>query len=1773
MLAKPLSLKASSLSKTPLALALSLAMGTISTALWPAAVNAEPNITVLKTLEMTNSSPATVCLTMSGRQVVDDSFSNLSKKVKVTLRNQPVDVPVAVTQGNLCIDKLESGKTYNVLLKKGLKFKSGSTLEEPINHKVTISDSVAQIKLPYNIILPKNGANDSFTVKTVNQSAFKLSIFRIPPTVLDNYDLTDLEDSEMSMYMANHFMTNLGRPVYERIFDISKGTSVDVFEAKQALQKAENEGKALIAADGSTPEDALKAQVDAAKKSRISDEMRNQVKSTEIKLKDFVSKSDHGMYLIVATDPRVSYTNGFSYSDMNNKSLPITVKMMMITDLGMTTYRAQDGILVNVRSLTSAKALKDVKLKLIANNGEVLAQTKTNKEGTGSFAKEFVTGKNALAPAKILAEGKNDYFIQNLSDDVLYLEDNQGSKSNSNYEVYAYTDRGIYRPNETVHYTALLRNKHLQAVNLPLTLKIVNSYGSELSSHLLSDSAMGGYSLDFKIPQGTVNGRYNAMLYLGDTLLEDTAFTIGSYVPTQINTAFINNEGVIPVNTPFKLKTATKFNYGGTASNLSGSMSITLRPDQHPVPAAANAANNPFLKKFHFGPDQREFTNLTKTEVVTDLKSDAEGVMTHEVSFVQSRFPQKARVSASAFDTSGQEVSTVKTFKVAYNNPLIGVRRLDDAKKSSDKAEFTLCSYLQDGSTYPQDVKYYLFKEFVDYNFVYENGTWRYVVFHSRNLVHQGTVKVDNQSLDKALISADLEDGSYVLELESPKSATTLSFVKGFSSSMDNRTPDRVAVYADQESYLPGDKMMLSFDSPFDGYANLAIGSEGIQDFRTFKVNRGHNEVDIQITEDLYPQGHALLSLFSPIDESTAGIIRAVGLVDINMNSDVHKFNVTTSAADEIKPGSTFTVKVNAQKADEAKQDNSAAQDNKTATTGTDGDKITGYARVTLVDNGILGLTKYAAPDPNKVFMQDRAYQVDVYDPYSMLIRDPKQQGQGYGDGAEDMMAKATGAMSLDTVSFKTVALASQIVPLDANGQAEVTFDVPKFSGSLKYMTVAWDENRTGASNADVTVRDNAVATIGLPRYLNVGDTVQARLNLHNLKAKNHDFKVDISCEGALKCSMQSKRTLKPGIREDNYFDVTAISDGIGKVNLTVINPDYKYTDSFPLQVTYPQMAMLKSYVAPVDAKSSAAVAIGANDFNDIDDVLINLSSLPFVNPVALTAELDKGEDTSISGLAAELESKLLYGSTLVATAESLKQVEEAQDADEALKAAKPYANAEQLNAKIQEIIFRLLARQRSSGSFYSWSDIDSLYAADVIIKASEAGHNVNADALERAITYVRSVAATGSDLSPYALSILSTFESINQAEVRRMLDEYTYKKPFALAQLAIALNNIGDKARAKIALNQAMEGLQEWQSTYNSLLGLESPTDTSALELIAQLEGLQVEGQYNLREVAFRVINAAQQIGMYDTVVATFTNLHAINTAPDYISATEAAAKIRADYSLTGGTNVESQRALLSSDEITKLMQSVAKASADKPAADNASANQATADQPAADAAANQATVANTEANASADASAEPMSQDAALGDKLYTVSAGKVSVNNTSSNKLYANVTVLGQYKHDKIISNKGFFTKVNLFNRDGAIDQANYVFQPNEEVLMEIFVDKNQLSNDDIIVKAKIPAGFEFVRRMKRDDPSFGALFDKDDSYSLFPDISDFSTSDDTISALFRRYNVGNSFSLFVVLRAAHPGTFTQGESMVQYKTDPGVYGTFMSDTPITVAKPGK
>lgn len=1712
--------------------------------------HAAPNVSIIKTLEHANTTPASMCFTFSGRETVLDDKDNLSTFIKLyDSEGKLAPTTPALVQGNLCLGELAHGQNYQMTLQKGLAFTSGIKLSENLKHSFTISDAVAQLKLPYNIILPKNGANSSFAVQSVNQPSFKLSIYRIPQSVLDKYTFEELANNSVSLWTINRLINDTAHPIYERIFNLSNGSSLDVLNKNtdDLASASVNDANAVGGVDGLTA-DALSKQLKEAQSAKLKAEAKNKATNTNINLKDFVRDSDNGVYLVIASDPRIDYSEGFNYETIYNNNLPISAKLLVLTDLGLSTYKSEDSILVNVRSITSAKSLENIKVSLLAANGEVLTTATTDKNGSATFTKEFVTGKRGMAPTIIVAEGKNDIFDQDLRSAPLYLEDNQGKRSNHAYETFAYTDRGIYRPGETIHYTALVRNQQLEGVDLPLTLSLATPFGSEPNKITLAKSYNGGYEYDFHIPEGTPNGRYVAKLYLGKKLLSETPVTIGAYVPTQINSSFLSNDALVAVNSLFKVRTKTSFNYGGAASNLSGYFYMTLSPDRHPVPATANAANNPFLQDFHFGPDERKTSELTKSETFTDIKTDVEGVLQQDVEIAASDYPQEVKFVAHVIDPNGQTDRISKSFKVAYQRPLLGVRMLEKGKDGNgDAASFALCSYLQDGSTYPQDVKYYIYKEFVDYNYVYENGAWRYVSFTSRNLVANGQVRVDNQGLDSAAISSELQDGSYVLELESDKSKTSLAFVKGFASSNDATTPDRISLYADKQSYQVGDKVKFTFDSPFDGYANLAIGNKGINEFKTFKVEEGSNTIELEVTSDLYPQGHALLSIFSPLDEDSMGAVRAVGFCDINLNMDAHKLEVTTDAPEEIKPNTKLSFNISAKQsaantAPAQEQDKKAdAKANAPASAGIAPEG--GYAKVTLVDNGILALTGFKAPNPNDTLMADRAYELSLYDAYGYLMRDPKQQGQGYGGGEEEMLmdkASSASANNIDSVSFKTVALASKIVPLDKDGKAQVEFDVPQFSGSLKLMTVAWDKERTGSSDSNILIRDNAVATLGLPRYLNVGDSVQARLNLHNLKASNNDFKIDITCSGSLQCSVQDVMSLKPGIRGDKYFTIKSNSDGLGEIKLTVLNPDFKLKDQYQLLTTYPQLPMLKNIIKPLDKGGEVGIKI-SKKFADIDEILVSLSPLPNVNVEALVKQMEQSSQSDFTSLVAELESKLLYGSYLVANDKTKEALANAQTQEQAQESLRPYATQEQLNSKIQELVFRILSRQWSDGNFAAPNPYDNIYASAVLLKAQEAGFNVTPAVIDKALSNLRSQSASDNENSSFALAVLSEHESINQAHLRFLLDENRLQKPLSLAKLAIALHHIGDKGRVDTALKSALQGIQTWQALQDDL-ATKDLTNQQALQILQRIDQLAVTGKGSLRETAYTLIDAAIIAGRLDIVDEVLSSVHDLKVPTDYMAPSTMAAMLKASFSYenSSANGAEAAQgmhkirtAMLSKEQIAALRVKKAKSEGKQVAADNSNA------------------------------------VIGGASDDFVYVKDGKLFVKNDSQSPLYATVSILGQYQHDKIISNKGFATKVNFFNRNGKIDLSKYEFRTNEEVMMEIFVERKVKANSDMIVKSKIPAGFEFVRRIQgNDDPSFGKLL-KNNNRITYPD--SFENGDDMMVATYNRYNVDRNFSLFVVLRAAHPGVFKAGESLVQLKADPGFYGTYLGDNDLKILDP--
>ena len=373
------------------------------------------------------------------------------------------------------------------------------------------------------------------------------------------------------------------------------------------------------------------------------------------------------------------------------------------------------------------------------------------------------------------------------------------------------------------------------------------------------------------------------------------------------------------------------------------------------------------------------------------------------------------------------------------------------------------------------------------------------------------------------------------------------------------------------------------------------------------------------------------------------------------------------------------------------------------------------------------------------------------------------------------------------------------------------------------------------------------------------------------------------------------------------------------------------------------------------------------------------------------------------------------------------------------------------------------------------------------------------------------------------------------------------------LAHLANSLNQIGDTNRANLALEKAIAGLLEWQQLEEKLYSANKTNEI--LSILSQIDELAVSGYWSLRQASFAVIDSALRLNRTDLVLDVINSIAEVKASPDYLSDTTMATMLRASTALDSQT--KSLSVMLSPEDLKTLL-SAAPATADakdKAAAPAQSAEQATSSEQAI-------------AQAGADSTVVKPSADAPATNQgpAYEVSPGKLKVYNRTNDKLFATTSFLGQYKQDKVIADKGFGVNVNYWTRSGAVDLKTYEFRQNEEVLMEIFVNAKTRLNAKTLIRAKLPAGFEFVRNLAYNDPSFGSLFEEDDTIYQPSSID---SSDDQVVATFSEYDTPNTYSLFLVLRAAHNGTFTQGQAIVQYLDNPGKYGTTINPEPIKIS----
>src|SRR5665213_1175155 len=337
----------------------------------------------------------------------------------------------------------------------------------------------------------------------------------------------------------------------------------------------------------------------------------------------------------------------------NDEDSSLATQWFIVSDLGLTAFSGNDGIHVFVNSLASTDPVGKAEVRLVARNNEILATRKTDDSGHVLFEAGLARGEGGLSPAMLtVTSEKADYAFLSLKSNAFDLSDRgvYGRPVPAGADAFVYAERGVYRSNETVYLTALLRDGQGNAVTGgPLTLVIERPDGVEFRRAVLADQGAGGRSLAVALNSAVPAGTWRVRAFTDPKAapVGETTFMVEDYIPERIEFDLSSKDKAIKIDAPAELKVDGHFLYGAPASGLQ------LEGDMLVAPAEAR----PGYAGYQFGVDDEETASNERTPIENLPESDDKGVATFPVSLAKaptSTRPQEAQIFIRMAEAGGR---------------------------------------------------------------------------------------------------------------------------------------------------------------------------------------------------------------------------------------------------------------------------------------------------------------------------------------------------------------------------------------------------------------------------------------------------------------------------------------------------------------------------------------------------------------------------------------------------------------------------------------------------------------------------------------------------------------------------------------------------------------------------------------------------------------------------------------------------------------------------------------------------------------------------------------------------------------------------------------------------------------------------------------------------------------------------------------------------------------------------------------------------------------
>lgn len=1018
-------------------------------------------------------------------------------------------------------------------------------------------------------------------------------------------------------------------------------------------------------------------------------------------------------------------------------------RLVIVTDLGIISKTGVDGTRdVFVQSIANGQPVAGASVEIWGRNGAVLVTQATDAEGVAHV--RSLTGFNReKTPVALVVRKAGDmsFLPLNRSDRMLDMSrfDVGGVSSNglpNQIQAFLFSDRGIYRPGETINIGIVAKSQGWaqKLADLPVEAEVVDARGlvvrreklklgtggmAEFSHATQENSPTGNMTINLNLARDSGTNAPSATetppLRLGSLSVKVQEFMPDRMKVSAHLSSAPTDGWVSPKDLSAKVNVQNLFGTPAPKRRVEGHLTLTPA-----YPAFKAYPDYQFLDPQHA---KEKFTDdLPKTE--TDEAGNVDLPLGLQ-RYAQASYQMYLLVNA--FEPEGGRSVAADVAALVSDRPYMVGYKVDGDLGYVSRDSVRNVSWLAiDPSaqkTAVQGLKLVRIERRVVSVLVKQaNGTYKY-----ESRPKEAVLGSEAFAIATAGARAQLPThtpGNFALEVRDPQ-GLTLSRVEysvagngNVSRSLDRNAELQLAL--NKKDYDPGDEIELSIRAPYAGAGLITIERDHVVAHKWFQTTETASTQKVTLPKDFEGNGYVTVQFARDLasDEIYMSPM-SYGVAPFATSRAKRTNAIELHAPDLIKPGQTVKIRLDS--------------------------KLPARAVVFAVDEGILQVARYQAPDPLKFFFQKRALEVSTQQTLDLILPEFKKLMHSAAPGGDGESDLGKNLNPFKRKHDKPVAYWSGVV--DVTGTREFSYTVPEsFNGSLRIMAVAINDDTAGAAATKTVVRGDLVLLPNVPVAMTPGDEVEIGVGVsNNAKGSGKDAPVSLtlSVSGGLEVVGPAQQTLK--INEN--------SEGSTKFTVRAKPGDQAQLGSATVSFTAQTQSAKAHLATDLSVRPASAYVTlvqtgifkGSGELNSQADMYPNyqrseaaVSSSPWAFTGGLIQFLDVYPYGCTEQITSQVMPSVILSSQPGLAEQLLKRQRSVSGADKALD--NPVPDPAKVFSKYLALV---RARQASDGGFSMWpggaSDLfATTYVVNTLVEARDRKLPVPNDMLQRANVYLQ---------------------------------------------------------------------------------------------------------------------------------------------------------------------------------------------------------------------------------------------------------------------------------------------------------------------------------------------------------------------------------------------------------------------------------------------------